>query len=147
MVEVKVSASVDEAVKLGEPDMYGIQRFGQYADPRKLVSVLKGGDKPEALNSMTLQVRPLAPAPPPRKRPGVRPQLRLCQRVLGRQQPCRVGTRTQSYGTRRHHHWRPPSTSILSTPAYPIPPTAPTPPPRHSGRPPHSCPTAPAGTT
>ncbi len=57
MVEVKVASSVDEHSLLGEPDMYGIQRFGPYADPQQLVPISKGGKKPEALNSMTLQVR------------------------------------------------------------------------------------------
>lgn len=57
MVEVKVAASVDETDLLGEPDMYGIQRFGPYTDPQKMVPVSKGGQKPEALNSMTLQAR------------------------------------------------------------------------------------------
>ncbi|KAL4430015.1 hypothetical protein ABPG77_004385 [Micractinium sp. CCAP 211/92] len=61
MVEVKVASSVDEHSLLGEPDMYGIQRFGPYADPQQLVPISKGGKKPEALNSMTLQVAPFLP--------------------------------------------------------------------------------------
>lgn len=141
MVEVKVASSVDEHSLLGEPDMYGIQRFGPYADPQQLVPISKGGKKPEALNSMTLQVRLIqrtdVPGPASPWLPHRPPQQSTClvlacgATALGwsSAQACRL----QTPGVRQ---------SLA-----PRKPTLKTNPMLHAGRWPHSCPTGQAGTT